>query len=265
LEVFVNRALFAAAMIDRVPSGIARRFKRGSLAATLLRPLINHVVPDHATEVTVLSGCNAGMRLEIYPRSEKYYWIGSYELEVQNALVAILTANKVFWDVGAHCGYHTGLASRLVGAHGQVVAFEPLPANLTRLRRAIAANDLTNVTVRPAAISDRAGAAIFHRAANSSMGSLQSPIASTSTVEVEATTLDLELRSLRPPSVVKLDIEGGEIGAFRGGTELFTRVRPVVIVEFLTSEGVRDAARALPTYRFRALDGRNYIGEASNG
>ena len=35
-----------------------------------------------------------------------------------------------------------------------------------------------------------------------------------------------------PPALVNLDIEGHELPAFRGATELLTRVRPIWLVEF---------------------------------
>lgn len=37
-------------------------------------------------------------------------------------------------DVGAHAGFFTGIASMLVGGHGEVWAFEPEPDNYALLK-----------------------------------------------------------------------------------------------------------------------------------
>ena len=188
--------------------------------------------------------------------------MGTYEAEVQEALVRLLGPGAVMWDVGAHIGFLTALASRTVGPGGQVAAFEPLPANLSRLRRTIELNALTNVIVRPLAVSAARGVAVFRQAASSSMGSLGESSGTTTTLEVQTTTLDSELGSLRAPTVVKLDIEGAEMAAFRGASELLLRIRPALIVEFLTPDRLHEAAAAIPWYRFRPLDQHNYVGEA---
>jgi FkbM family methyltransferase len=73
-------------------------------------------------------------------------------------MCASVTADGVVYDVGAHAGFFTLLASKLVGA-GRVVAFEPLPPNAARLRVNLAANGRTNVDVMEAAASDARGEA----------------------------------------------------------------------------------------------------------
>lgn len=248
-------------VMNKVPARIAQGFSGGSSAARVLRPIVNRIVSNEAVQVTVRSGPGAGLLIEIDPSAEKYYWTGTYEAQVQEAIVQLLKPGAVMWDVGAHSGFHTALASRIVGRVGQVVAFEPLLTNLARLRRTIELNGLQNVVVRPLAVSESSGVATFHVAASSSMGSLVALGNSAATFEVGTTTLDSELASLRAPAVVKLDIEGAEMAAFRGASELLSRIRPVLIVEFLTTERLGEAATALPTYQFRALDQRNYIGE----
>jgi hypothetical protein len=47
-----------------------------------------------------------------------------YEPEFFRALVAHLSEGMVVYDIGAHWGYYSLLASRAVGQSGRVVAFE---------------------------------------------------------------------------------------------------------------------------------------------
>lgn len=61
--------------------------------------------------------------------------LGIYELHVQDALTRCVAENDVVYDIGANFGFHTLLASRLVGNKGQVIAFEPLPVNLESMKQ----------------------------------------------------------------------------------------------------------------------------------
>ena len=54
-----------------------------------------------------------------------------------------LKPGDVFVDVGANCGLFAVFAARKVGPTGRVIAIEPLPAMLERLRFNIAANGFT--------------------------------------------------------------------------------------------------------------------------
>jgi FkbM family methyltransferase len=57
-------------------------------------------------------------------------------------------------DVGANIGYYSLLLSRLIGAAGQVHAFEPEPENLALLRTNLRINGCANVLVHPVALAD---------------------------------------------------------------------------------------------------------------
>src|SRR4051812_11622606 len=76
-----------------------------------------------------------------------------------NALVRALCAEfapRVFWDIGANLGWYTGLVSSLCELQS-AVAIEPLPENVRLLRRMIARNRFSHVTVIEAAVADRCG------------------------------------------------------------------------------------------------------------
>ncbi len=67
-------------------------------------------------------------------QSEKDYWLGTYEPELQAVLADLVQPGMVAYDVGANIGYISLLLARRVGEAGKVFAFEALPANLERLR-----------------------------------------------------------------------------------------------------------------------------------
>ncbi len=84
--------------------------------------------------------------------TRKRFLNGAYEARLARFVAAALRTDDIFWDVGAHFGYYTLLASRLL-TEGRCVAFEPNPDNRWYLEHHLLWNRLTNVTVLPFAIA----------------------------------------------------------------------------------------------------------------
>src|SRR6266436_706615 len=112
-------------------------------------------IPQDAV-VPILQGPCAGMRW-IVGSSTHGCWLGSYEYEKRKLFEELVGPGDVVYDIGAHVGFYTLLASVLVGHTGRVVAFEPSPRNLAYLRRHLAMNRLNNVTVVEGAVYDHDG------------------------------------------------------------------------------------------------------------
>lgn len=124
--------------------------------------------------VRVRHGLAQGARWTLYPFSA--YWRGHFEGEMQAAIAALGDfQGKVVWDLGAQYGiYSVGLAIR-TGPSGQVVAFEPNPVSVARLRRHARSNRLPWLKALPYAASDEIGDAelITYGAAESTTNHLQ--------------------------------------------------------------------------------------------
>ncbi len=125
----------------------------------------------------------------------------------------LLRAGDVFVDVGANCGVFTLLAVSRVGSAGRVIAIEPNPAMLSRLRFNLAANGLSDVRVVEAAISDTDGVAELRLSADNAGESTLSDALSRSTAwSVPTMTLASVVAAASIPriDVLKIDIEGFE-------------------------------------------------------
>ena len=72
-----------------------------------------------------------------------------WEADVSGFIRRRLAAGMTFVDVGAHVGYFSVLASRIVGETGQVFAVEVEPRNLELLRANLWRRRCDNVTVLP--------------------------------------------------------------------------------------------------------------------
>lgn len=82
------------------------------------------------------------------------------------AAIEVITSDlkpgDVFVDIGANCGLFVVFAARKVGPSGRVIAIEPLPAMLDRLKFNVAANGFTNVAVFETAVGEALGEAKIH-------------------------------------------------------------------------------------------------------
>jgi FkbM family methyltransferase len=159
---------------------------------------------------TMRFGAMRGFRWRRYARLTYWYHLGLYEPHVSGLLEAHLRPGDTIWDIGANAGYHTLLASRIVGPRGKVVAFEPAPETAAITRDQLALNQVRNCEVIEAAIGDVDGTVIFHRMPNLLLSGIGVTGEGAESIEVEAITLDTLLDRLGWPDVIKMDIEGAE-------------------------------------------------------
>ena len=135
-------------------------------------------------------------------------------------------------DVGAHHGYYTMLAAKLVGRDGLVFAFEPSKIQYEVLKRNVEANKFDNVLCVPWAVGEFEEEAEFYEVGGTQTGlsSLRPPGAT------EPITIDrVHVYSLRHFGVrldfVKLDAEGAEFGILRAASFTHGNDRPVILCE----------------------------------
>jgi FkbM family methyltransferase len=242
-----------------MPNPMTNLVRHGSGGSRLLRPLVNRLLPGSPTPITVRSGPLQGMRLVIDPQCEKFYWTGTWEPAVQSAMCSILRPGMSFWDVGAHIGFFSMLASRLVGEQGQVQAFEPMPDNRKRLIEAVRLNGAGNITVHDAALARFVGTALLHRNDSSTMWSLVPARGESSGIGVRCLTLDDVALVHGHPDLIKIDVEGADVDVIRGGGQLLKSRRSSLIVELLDATALDQAKGLLPTYRFQRLDQKNWL------
>lgn len=211
-------------------------------------------VAPEATWVEVGSGPCRGVKLRLIPNGTFEGMVaGTYDDFIYHALDqhGYELRGKVVWDVGAHFGYHTLALSRRVGPAGKVVAFEPNPANLKRLRLHLAANEnlSTVVTVKECALGGLDGQESLRfsedvdggRSTCSYLdhgqppGDRVAPKVYASFVEqvVQVCSSDtLVADEVCPaPDFMKIDVEGSEFLLLQGAKELITHRRPTIAME----------------------------------
>lgn len=139
-----------------------------------------------------------------------------------------LRPGEVALDVGGNIGWYSMLFDRLAEPGVDIFAFEPDPDNRALLEENIRINAARRVTVVPMAVSDSERAATLHRFSGGNRGQhTLLPLYSGDDVEVRTVTLDGFWESAglgdRLPRLVKIDIEGHEAAAMRGGQRVLSR------------------------------------------
>jgi FkbM family methyltransferase len=200
------------------------------LLSSILRKFARRY-PEGST-VTIRNGHLAGYRWKRYHRYVNGYWLGIYELPLQEAIVGELKSGDVFYDIGANAGFFSLLASKYVGPRGRVYAFEPLPDNINAISANFRINSIETCELVEAAVTNRNGTIEFYKGADSSMASIFNNKDKTGSFSVSAITLDDFVQDHRPPNMIKMDIEGAELLALQGGEKLLTQSeRPRLLIE----------------------------------
>lgn len=146
-----------------------------------------------------------------------------------------LKKGDVFVDVGAHIGYHTILASELVGQAGHVFAFEPEPDNFKILQKNINQNKADNIMAINSAISSKRGSAfLFLNPGNTGDNRLDLSQPGWKGIIVRTISLDAFFGAYSGKiDFIKIDTQGHEIEILAGMTEILNRYRKLkMIIEY---------------------------------
>jgi FkbM family methyltransferase len=229
-----------------LPEPVKRTFYKIPFLARLIRGSLNAAAPKGIAEVTIAAGILEGLHMALNLHTEKDYWLGTYEPDLQAAVSQIIKPGMVVYDIGANIGYISLMAARLVEKQGNIFSFEALPANIARLNQNLALNSLLErVRVIHAAVVDKAGEVCFLTHASGAMGKALGSAGRdehyTQTIKVQGIALDdfVYILGNLPPAVIKLDIEGGEGMALAGMKHLLKEARPLLLIELHGEEAAR--------------------------
>jgi len=144
-----------------------------------------------------------------------------------------------FFDIGANIGLFSLHASKIIGDHGKIIAFEPTPITFNRLKSNIEINRFLNIKTENIGLSDTCGMIKFHTSndgydAWNSFATL-TDIGECSEIDVTTDTLDnyIQTNNIEKIDLIKLDVEGWELNVLKGAKELLSRSdSPVLLVEF---------------------------------
>lgn len=158
-----------------------------------------------------------------------------------------LSSDNVFWDIGAHFGYHSLSFASLGGIISKVYSFEPNPFNAERLRMNVEKNQRTDIIkICQLALSNDdniasfnfSGSIDFSESSGSHLEGIETPLtignySKFKKIDVDTRRIDSLLRDqiIESAQIVKIDVEGAEMLVLEGGKEYFTNFKPLIFME----------------------------------
>ena len=163
---------------------------------------------------------------------------GGYDKDVIQSVQRFVGPGTCVVDVGANVGAVTLLVAKLVGPAGRVLAVEPGPPYVERLRANLALNASLSdrVTVHQVGLSDAPGMLQWRPDPKDPWNaglSTAHPDSRPGEVTVPVTTLDALVASqeLDRLDFIKIDVEGMELEVLRGARQTLEKLRPVLLLE----------------------------------
>ena len=191
------------------------------------------------------------------------------EQSVFDRLTTIVKPGWVIYDIGASLGLYSVRLARAVGASGHVYSIEASPLALYFLRSNVELNHIANCSILPVALSNDTGRCGFVvNYGNVNLGLTErSPWCGSKLgheLWVEASPLDsmTEKLALRPPNLLKVDVEGAEQFVLSGALDTIRQSLPTLLVEVhgrAAAEGTFEVLGRLPYRYAEASAGTTFV------
>ncbi len=169
-------------------------------------------------------------------RSQQFLANEEFDRDLARWLATAVEPGARCMDVGAHIGRFTLLMAALAGPTGSVDAVEPVAENCSLLRRNLAANGITTVTVHEKCGAAQPGEVVMHRGPTSFQWSTTRE-RGLGSIRVPALTLDSLREGGKRIDLIKVDVEGTEGTLLEGATTILRVDRPRWVVELHTPHG----------------------------
>jgi FkbM family methyltransferase len=187
-----------------------------------------------------------------------YVYDWHYGLKDLPDIVKTNIKDKDFLDIGAYIGDATLM---LLQYHPRkIFAYEPVENNCNKLHKSLNKNNLTNedkVVIVKKGLGDKSDTMNI-KIEGSCSSFLNTSNTDAETEKVEISTIDIECKD-RNVGLIKMDIEGFEYFALKGGLNTLKRDKPVLLISLYHTG--RDffeippmLKECVPEYNFRIID-----------
>jgi FkbM family methyltransferase len=188
-----------------------------------------------------------------------------YESKFLNVLKFFYYPDSLIIDVGANIGNHTVYFAKIIGA--KVIAIEPEPHNAACLAINMELNDISeHVQLIHFAIGHTHGNIALQMNVEANYGSFtarpdsnpnRGVVSETMLVHVPMITLDslaIQADSDAQVSMIKLDVEGMELEALKGGCNLIQKSYPLIAVECFSHKDFLLIESFLEPYKYFPIE-----------
>lgn len=137
----------------------------------------------------------------------------------------------------------------------KIWAFEPNPGSFAAAEQTVTLNNLANVELQNAALSDQVGEVLFqtHRTDGSPMGGVSHVVEAEGegVSRVRSVMLDYVVPIDRKVSILQLDVEGHEKSALLGAYHIINIWKPILILEYFSE--ARWISRTFRNLKYKAI------------
>ena len=147
-----------------------------------------------------------------------------------------VSPGQTVFDIGANIGFFSMALAKLVGPLGNVVGFEPMPFLHEHAVMSARENQFSHCTIHNVALAkERGTVALVYAPGSSNWGGAF--LSFDGSVLPDHATVSVPCRPLSDfvdgnlPSLIKIDVEGGEYLVMSGSLDLLKAARPVVVSE----------------------------------
>lgn len=209
--------------------------------------------------------------------AKNYFWNGAdaYEPMSLKLWLALAKSSAFIFDIGAYTGLYS-LSAASQNRKCKIFAFEALDTIYSRTLINKAANNLANINIYHAAVSDNEGTVDFNIYAGDDVLSSGSSICDKQhgrsvfhTKSVRAVKLDqlMDELNLSRVDLIKIDAEGAEHLIFKGAESTLGKHTPDILCEFLEGAETKELEKMLSDmgYRFFSIDEKKMSVDLTDG
>jgi FkbM family methyltransferase len=187
------------------------------------------------------------------------------------AIIDTLPTDCIVIDGGANIGFFTvPVAQRIKARGGRIVSFEPQRQLFNALSGSLALNGLDNVFLHNQGLGDGGQSEAYLPVVDYSQATDFGTVSLSVDDEVEehhwmrTRSVDIDsIDDLMLPRLdfVKLDVEGFEIPALKGGLNTITKYRPYIWVEYFITgaKEIKQALSPIENYSYYIVDYQNML------
>ena len=197
---------------------IFRNFFEGSIITNIHNFKIYTSTNKNKTSYSILKKCD---------------FDDQHEIEIINKISSI---NKVFFlDCGSNYGFYSFFTASL-SKKNIILSYEASSSTIKEFHKNLSLNNLQNINYKNLAISDENNKLVnFNESVNDWESSTSHNSFNKKKIsKIKTTTIDIELKNYDLKDFIlciKLDIEGSEFSAIKGGLEIIKRYAPIIIIE----------------------------------
>lgn len=196
-----------------------------------LTPIVNALKPDYL----IIQGNKFYIDKSDTTISQELILSGKWEEYETYLFKKHVKSGDIVLDIGAHIGYYTLIAAKIVGNRGRVYAFEPDPKNFQLLKKNTEENKYKNIVLVNKALSNKPGnIKLFLNKENTGDHRIYASTEKRKSINIQAITLDDFFKDKsKKVDIIKMDVQGAEARIFNGASGLIKKNKNIkILTEF---------------------------------